>query len=239
MKWSENYFVNNHDLDLNGVVRTSVLMRFMQECANAQCRHMGPSNELLRDEGKAFLLSRFAAGFYATVHPYDTLQVESWGVESKGFSFYRCYRILRGSEVVAEATSVWALVDVASRRPIRVSEYHPGFAYDEMLTLELPTRIVFPQSTAPRLVKEHAVTYGETDQNRHMNNTRYPDMYSNFLPLDGKRIRTISITYQNEAPMGERLRVYRSVGPDGCYYIRTVREDGKINTEAEIVICDI
>jgi hypothetical protein len=73
-----------------------------------------------------------------------------------------------------------------------------------------------------------------------MNNTRYPDMYSNFLPLEGKRIRTLSINYLNEAPMGERLRVERADGIDGyTYCFRTVREDGKVNTEAEMVLEDI
>ena len=238
MKWSENYFVNNHDLDFNGVARTSVLMRSMQECANAQCRHMGPSNEALREEGKAFLLSRFAAGFYATVYPYDSLTTESWGVESKGFSFYRCYRILRDSEVVAEATSVWALVDIASRRPIRVSEYRPGFAYDEMLSLDLPPRIVFPQSASLRLAKEHVITYGETDQNMHMNNTRYVDMLCDCLPMAGKRVLKLSINFLNEAKYGDSVNVYALTQKDEALF-RTVRSDGKTNIEAQVTLCDI
>ena len=89
-------------------------------------------------------------------------------------------------------------------------------------------------------VGTYTVNYGDTDQNCHMNNTRYPDMYSNFLPLDGMRIKTISINYQNEAPRGEKLRVQRVDGIDGkTYYFRTLREDGKVNTEAEIVLEEI
>ena len=38
--------------------------------------------------------------------------------------------------------------------------------------------------------------------------------------------------------MGETLRVYRAY-EDGVYYLRTVREDGKTNTEAEIVLAEI
>jgi acyl-ACP thioesterase len=71
-----------------------------------------------------------------------------------------------------------------------------------------------------------------------MNNTRYPDMYSNFLPLDGKRIRSMSIAYMNEAPLGEVLSVEMAEN-DGFYYFRTVRSDGKINSEAQIELCEI
>ena len=63
-------------------------------------------------------------------------------------------------------------------------------------------------------------------------------MYATFLPMDGKRIRSLSISYRAEAPMGETLRVLRAY-EDGVYYLRTVREDGKTNTEAEIVLAEI
>jgi acyl-ACP thioesterase len=87
-------------------------------------------------------------------------------------------------------------------------------------------------------VGNYTVYYSDTDQNRHMNNTRYPDMYSNFLPLDGKRIRSMSIAYMNEAPLGEVLSVEMAEN-DGFYYFRTVRSDGKINSEAQIELCEI
>jgi acyl-ACP thioesterase len=95
----------------------------------------------------------------------------------------------------------------------------------------------------PTLIKEvgtYTVNYGDLDQNCHMNNTRYPDMYSNFLPLDNRRIKTISINYLNEAKRGEKLRVERADGIDGnTFYIRTLCENGKVNSEAEILLTDI
>lgn len=238
MKWSEQYIVDSHDLDFNGIAKTSSLIRYMQECANAQCRTLGPSNEKLREDGFAFLLSRFSAGLYAPVYAYEKLTVESWGVESRGFSFNRCYRILRGEEVVAEATSVWALVDISSRHPIKVSEYHPNFTYDPMLTLDGPARITFPSGVSLRLVGEHTVTYGETDQNMHMNNTKYPDMLCSQLDMKGKRIYRISMNFMNEAPLGETVNVY-SLHHNESDLFRTIRADGKTNIEAQVILGDI
>ena len=48
----------------------------------------------------------------------------------------------------------------------------------------------------------------------------------------------MSIAYLNEAPFGEVLTVQRAF-EDGRYYFRTLREDGKVNTEAEIELVDI
>ena len=239
MKWCEKYRVDSHDIDFNGVARTSSLMRFMQESANSQCNACGPSLKSLQEEhGCTFLLSRFSAGFYATVFPYDELNVETWGVESRGFSFFRCYRIWRQEAVVAEAVAVWALVDIASRRPIRVSEYRPGFEYDEMLTLDTPPRIVFPAGADTRLVGEHTVGYGEVDQNKHLNNTRYPDMLANTLDMQEKRIYRMSLNFLNEARLGETVNIYTLQQGENNYF-RTVRSDGKVNLEAQLVLGEI
>ena len=51
-------------------------------------------------------------------------------------------------------------------------------------------------------------------------------------------IRSVTIHYINEAPMGELVRVLRAEN-DGIYYFRSIRADGKINTEAKIELCDI
>ncbi|MBE6656230.1 MAG: hypothetical protein E7609_05120 [Ruminococcaceae bacterium] len=239
MKWRNEYTVDSHDLDYNGVARASVLMRYMQESANAQCRRFGPSLESLRDEkGLAFLLSRFSAGFYTTVYPYDNIIAETWGVESRGFSFNRCYRLWRGDCVVAEATAVWALVDIENRRPIRVTEYTPGFSYDEMLTLDTPARIVFPNTLPLRLVSEHTVSYAETDQNMHLNNTRYSDMLCNACHMKGQRIYRMNLNFLNEARLGETINIY-SVHHGESDYFRTLRADGKVNVEAQIIFGEL
>ncbi len=239
MKWCEKYRVDSHDVDFNGVARASTLMRFMQEAANSQCRYCGPTLESLRDEkGWTFLLSRFSAGFYATVFPYDELKVETWGVESRGFSFLRCYRIWRGESVVTEATAVWALVDIASRRPVRVSEYHPGFDYDEMLTLDTPPRIVFPAASPMKLVGEHLIGYGEIDANNHLNNTRYSDMLCNVLDMKDKRIYRMSLNFLNEARFGDTVNIYATQQGESNY-LRTLRSDGKVNVEAQFILGEI
>ena len=73
----------------------------------------------------------------------------------------------------------------------------------------------------------------------HMNNTAYPNMYSNYLPLNRKRINSISINYINEAKMNTTLRVLMCQASENLFYFRTICEDGRVNTEAEVLLCDI
>ena len=57
MKWTEYIKVSPHDTDINTVVSASSLIRYMQDAANSQLHNLGPSNEDLRADGKAFILS--------------------------------------------------------------------------------------------------------------------------------------------------------------------------------------
>ena len=47
-----------------------------------------------------------------------------------------------------------------------------------------------------------------------------------------------TIHYNNEAKIGEKLRVSRAKIGD-TYFFRTVRSDGKINSEAQIELVDL
>ena len=238
MKWTELYTVDSHGVDFNGVARTSTLMHFMQECACAHITACGSSAKALRASGRAFLLSRFSAGFYEAVKPYTTLAVETWACESRGFSFNRCYRVLNGERVVAEASSVWALVDIESRRPIRVSDFETDLGCDKMLTLELPTRICSPKTECMRLRDEHTVSYRELDENLHMNNTYYSDMLCDTLDMRGKRIYKMSINFLNEAKHHDCLNIYACEQKEDLFF-KSIRSDGKINIEAQITLGEI
>ena len=140
-----------------------------------------------------------------------------------------------GEETVARAVSAWALVNTDSRSLVKVNDFDLGLPVLQPLDLALP-RIIMPSEIAD--VGGYGVHYGDVDQNMHMNNTKYPNMYSNFLPLKDKMISKLSISYLNEAKMGEKLRVLRAQ-KDNIFYFRTVRGDSKINSEAEIELSDI
>ncbi len=228
--------VDVHDVDFNGVARFSSLMRYIQTAAQSQLTENGHSYDRLKEKNRAFILSRIKMEFDKTVRAYDELMAISFPCHSRGYSFLRCYSLERDGEEIGRAASVWALIDTENHSLVRVNDIELGLTTEDPLALTL-NHIVLP--TELTRLGTYTVNYGDTDQNRHMNNTRYPDMYSNFLPLEGKRIRTMSISYSNEAPMGEHLTVFGTHTKEGLYYFRTVREDGKINTEAEIELCDI
>ena len=237
MRFKTNLCVDIHDVDYNGVARLSSLMKYIQNAAQTQLTLNGMSYDELKSMHRGFILSRIKMEFTEPVRAYEPLTAVTYPCESHGYSFLRCYSLEKEGRTIGKAVAIWALIDTETRALVKVSDFELGLDLHEPHDLDI-TRFTMP--SVMREAGKYTVCYGDVDQNRHMNNTRYPDMYSNFLPLDGKRIRTLSINYRNEARSGETLRVELADGPiPDSYYIRTVREDGKVNTEAEAILEDI
>ncbi len=232
MKWTECYSIDSHNCDLNGNARAAMLLRYMQDTANRQMRRFGPSNEELRERGLAFILSRINLRFYMPLHAYDEIEVSTWGCESRGVSFNRCYRICRGDKIAAEAVSVWGLLGIEDRRILRVSDIELGFGTDEPIELDLPGRVRIPRELELPVIGERPIVYSDLDANRHMNNTNYPDMLCDFVPgMEKKRVAALSISFVGEARLGEVLKIQMAESA-GQSYFRTIRADGSVNVEA-------
>lgn len=211
----------------------------MQDASNYNMEGESPSYNELFDSGLAFVLSRLRLSIYSPLHSHDEITVETWACESKGASFNRCYRIMKDDAIIAEAVTVWGLLDMNTHRLRRVDSVELGYSMDEMLELDSPARLRIPSDANLVLVGEHRVGYGEVDINRHLNNTYYPDMYCNFIPeMEGNRVTSMGVSFLSEAPMGEQLKIYMAEY-DGIYYFRSVKEDGTTNAEAEIIIEEI
>lgn len=236
MKWSGEYTVNANDVDFNNVVSVSNMLRYMQDAANHEMEDDGLSYNELFERGYSFVLSRIRMSFYSPLYSHDKLEVQSWACESKGVQFNRCYRIIKNGVIAAEAVSVWALVGVNDRKLHRVGELEMPYVIDEMIELDLPARFKIPEDVGMHLMCERMVEFADVDMNGHMNNTHYPDILCSHLSesMKGQRVISMGISFLSEAPLGESIKIYSGMS-DGVHYVRTVKEDGHVNVEAEII----
>lgn len=237
MKHTEFYKVNVHDTDFNGYLTPTGHLRYMQDASNCHMEAVGPSYDELLEKHLSFILSRQKLQVYEPVFSHDEIKVSTWATVSHGATFERCYSIENDGKVVAEVSSVWALLNTETGRLCRASESGIFYGSDEPLVMEMPRRLAIPEN----LVKlgEKTVSYTDTDKNMHMNNTKYADLVWGFMPdFEKKRIKTLDIMYVGEAPLGEALEIYGAPSADG-YYIKTLRKDGKVNVQVYIEGYDI
>ena len=228
--FKKNIEVDVHDIDYNGICRASSLMRYIQSAADAQLTENGMSYTTLKNQNRAFIISRIRLEFSEPIYAYDKLEAITFPCISRGYSFLRCYGLYKNNVMIGKAISVWALINTETRSLVKVNDFElnlPTFEPWDMTIghFKMPSNI--------RKVGEYTVSYADLDRNMHINNTKYPDIFSSFIDLDGKRIDSITISYANEAKFKDTLEVYLAE-ENGSFYIRTVKADGKTNAEAEI-----
>ncbi len=224
--------INSHACDYHSIVRPGAAMTYLQEAANLQLRTYGPTDPELRSMGRAFVLSRIDVHLHEPILGYERLTAETWAAPSHGFSFLRHHRLLRDGKVITEATSVWALIEIATKHPLRTTEYQPNFTEEPLPEGAEPQRLRLPRGEMEYAGK-YTVRYADADLNGHMNNTVYADMLCGFLDLRERRVNRLSINYFNEAPLGDELSVYRLGGStEDETFFRSLRADGKTNVEA-------
>lgn len=242
MYYSAKYVTKWHDTDPTGVMRPSRVLEYMQETANLQCRAFNMDlNDLFYKEGLGFLLSRLQLRMDAPLHAYEDIEVRTWCPPSRALSFLRCFAILRDGEVVAEALSTWALMDVKNKILVKVTDFNREFPMGDPLDeATLPRKVRISAAAEMETVGERRIVYSDLDFNYHMNNTKYPDMVCDFLPdMKGKFVSSLSLAYMNEAAFEDTLAVQRTEVSEGEYLLRTVRGDGKVCLEAAIGLKNI
>ncbi len=239
MKYTETFKVDTHHCDVNENLKAADLLRFMQECATGQLEHSNMAQKNLNAAGKTYVLCRLYMSIYKPAKLFDKIEVSTWPCESRGLSFKRCYQAKLNGSVIADAVSVWGIIDIERRKFCKVSEFDFDIDCDAELEIDAPSRIHIPPEAKLKLVGERPICYSDLDLNGHVNNTNYPAIYCDFLPdFEKKRIIKLSINYTSEVKGGDTLRIYIAEY-DGQYYIRTLKDDGTVNSEAIIMTEEI
>ena len=226
-----------HDTDANRVVRPTQILVFMQEASNHHIKALGTDLDKLRDEqGLAFILSKIRLALYKPLYAFEEITVETWTVESRGFSFNRFFRIIRGDEVIAAADTTWALISLNNGELCRVDAFDFKFEHDAPMDIGLPARFRVPKNEFLDYIGERKIVYSDLDYNMHMNNTKYADMLCDFMPYDViPKIKGISLSYLHEAAFGDNIKIF-SAHDSEKFDFRTVNEDGKVCLEAQVLI---
>ena len=237
MKFTYRYQIKWHDTDANRQVLPSQILAYMQETSNYHLISAGMSLDEPRDRyGLAFLLSRISMRIYQPLYAGDEIEVQTWVCESRGLSFHRCFRIVRGEETVAEAFSIWALLDLNTQRLLPSTAFPYQIEPEPPLGGELAARIRLPALATMQEVGERTIVYSDIDYNGHMNNTRYPNMLCDFTPdIRARRATGITLSFLHEAAYGHTLKIYRSERAGG-YDFRTVDQDGTTCLEAVLML---
>ncbi len=230
MVFTRQYRVRYYEADFRGTLRPVTLLDYLQDAASGDSMRTGSSVLDLHGINMTWVLSRY----HVKVHRYpelgESLAVRTWRSGSDGHFALREFEVFdERDDLLALATSSWAIVNMETKRPVRIEKVFPALPSMERRALDNGFKAL-PKPDRADMEKPFPVRMGDLDINRHVNNTVYAGWALETLPDDimlGCRLSEIEISYRAEALYGDTVisRSARADNVDGCRFLHQLSNE--------------
>lgn len=217
-----NMRVESYDVQPNGNIKISSLLKMLQKAAGDDANSTPLNYFDLCDAGIAFVLTKMTLRIIDDIKLYDELVIVSHPRKVRGASFPRDFIVYSNSNVVARARSIWVLLDLNKRTILRPSAVESIGSIppsdDDNFEIQDVRRIIDDNSLSRTDVRR--VDYSLLDMNNHLNNTYYSDFIFNCIPFDfhfSDKGMYIQINYKAEARFNDVLEIKYDSLDNGSY----------------------
>ncbi|WP_420454276.1 acyl-[acyl-carrier-protein] thioesterase [Rubrivirga sp.] len=227
--WTEPFAIRATEVGPDETASALTICDLLQEAAGEHARASGREGFPLAGGGWAtWVMSRLRLRVGRRPAMRERVAVETWPSALDGLRATRDFRVTGAdSEALAVATSLWFLIDVARRRPVRLPPAMDGFE-----ATDKPRALTLGDPPEPPATVEHARTFAvrrsDLDRVGHANNARFVEWAIEALPEDAG-LREVDVLYRSEAVVGDD--VVSDVGPleNGSRAHRLLRaSDGRL-----------
>jgi acyl-ACP thioesterase len=211
------FTVRTADASPHGLATPAAWAAYLQEAAGAHAERLGFGRAAMLAEGRAWVLATLRLTVERPARWQETVRVETWPSGIERLFATREFVLTNADGVrLGAATSAWALLDLASRRPVRPR--------GRLLDLQPPARPAplahaFDPLDPPAEADEDAadagstdrlrVRYGDLDLNAHVNNARFVAWAAEQTPADvlaAHRLAALAIQFRAELTLGDAVR---------------------------------
>ena len=202
-----------YHVDFTGKLTMGILGNHLLNCAGLHASARGFNDASVDDSPYTWVLSRLAIELEEMPRRYEDFSIQTWIENVYRLFTDRNFAILNpeGKEV-GYVRSVWAMINMDTRKPADLLTLHGGNLTDNICDKECPIakpgRIKVTQQ-AP--VAEYLTKYSDIDINGHVNSIKYIEHVLNLFPMDTfkeKSIRRFEIAYVAESYYGDTLCFY-------------------------------
>jgi len=217
----KNFIVQYYETDQRGFARPVALLNYLQSAAGDHAALLGVAVADLRKSGHTWVLSRVNLAMESYPRASDTVKIKTWPAVRDNLFTVRDFELLDVAGItIGRATTSWAVLNIKTRRPVKLAEVLPIYPLNPERALYDPFSTL-PQVEASEYELRLPVLRGDLDINRHVNNTVYAGWALETIPdeVDSTcHLAAIEIGFRSEALYGDTI-VVRSAktAESGCY----------------------
>ncbi|GHT76349.1 acyl-ACP thioesterase [Bacteroidia bacterium] len=229
-----HFHVESYVCDFTGKATLPVMTSFLLDAASNHAQERGFGYEAISKDNVAWVLSRLSIEIDEYPVSNQDIKVETWIEDVGKFFTQRCFRFIDEKEkTLGYARSIWAAIDVQTRRPVDIIKWRADLAdyivENKICPIEKMEKI--PSVDAVEPIMGYSVRYSDIDINRHMNSIKYIEHVVNIFDLiifKENFIRKFEIVYLVEGIFGDKLKLYRQNISENEYIIDTKRNEESI-----------
>lgn len=194
------------ETDAQGILTPEKLIDYFQDCSTFQSQDIGAGVESLRRREMAWIIVYWRVEILRMPALGETVRIGTFPYAMKGSVGLRNFFMeTESGERLANANSVWTLVDTVSSRPVRVpADIMELYPPEEKLGMEYDSRKIRIPDLPGTKVDPVRVQEYHLDTNRHMNNGQYVRIAAGFFP-PGRRVSVLRIEYRQQAMLGDSI----------------------------------
>lgn len=206
----QNAKVGYFEADVKLRMSAPAYLRLLQNAAGAHAALLSAATEELRRSGQTWMLSKMRLDIHRHVLLGENLTVETWpSKKMKGPRGYRDF-VLKDSAglICASAGSLWVIVDLASRKPVRIPESIVALGCDPGYPIPPLAESTLARTQAPTLEQNYQAYWSDADQNEHVNNVTIIRWAIDALPLsflETHELAWAEAHYRAEVGIGETV----------------------------------
>lgn len=226
-------------VDLNGQLTMGVLGNHLLNCAGFHANDRGFGIAALNEENYTWVLSRLAIEMEDTPRQYEKFSVQTWVENVYRLFTDRNFAVInKDGKKIGYARSVWAMINVNTRKPADLLSMNDGQIADYICDHECPiekhSRIkVKGKEVSCVLIAK----YSDIDINGHVNSIRYIEHILDLFPIEfykAMRIHRFEISYIAESYYGDILGFYKEEAGHGEYNIEVKKNNDEVVCRSKV-----
>lgn len=198
--------VRYHELDSCGNLRVGTLLNYLQDTAGMHAALLGVSMAELRKLGLTWVLSRIHLVVERYPRADEIVTIRTWPATRQEVFTCREFELRDGHGAwVARATTSWAVLNVTTRRPVRLEENLPPYPLMPQRAVDddFASLPAFPEPAATEM--GFRVLRSDLDLNNHVNNTIYVGWALEAVPdaVAAGKLTELEIAFRAEVRRGD------------------------------------
>lgn len=232
--FKKEFPVRYHELDFHGCVQPVTLLNYVQDAAGMHAKELGVSVSDLRVHGLTWVLARIHLIVERYPRAGESVLVHTWPATRQGLFSCREFELFDGEgRITGRATTSWAVLNVASRRPVKLEGNLPPYPLLTRRAIDddFPPLPQLPENQPT--VLSFRVLRSDLDINQHVNNAVFAGWALETVPdeVAAGSLVELEISFRAEALYGETVESCCSVvesGPLPCCLHQIInQQDGR------------